>query len=28
VVVRWMRNDALNEFLGKVIGALWPRPTA
>ena len=28
VVVRWMRNDALNEFLGKVIGALRPRPTA
>jgi CubicO group peptidase (beta-lactamase class C family) len=28
VVVRWMRNDALNEFLGKVIGALRARPTA
>ena len=28
VVVRWMRNHALNEFLGKVIGALRARPTA
>lgn len=28
VVVRWIRDDQLNEFLGKVIGALRPRPTA
>jgi len=28
VVVRWLRDDAVNEFLGKVLAALAPRPTA
>jgi len=28
VVVRWIANDrALNEFLGKVIGAMTPQPS-
>jgi len=28
VVIRWIRDDQLNEFYGKVLAALRPRPTA
>jgi len=28
VVIRWIRDEALNEFYGKVLAALRVRPTA